>query len=143
MRPTHLVFHKWKLNGPLSFLFRKTRSTWSCSKWECRTFDVTTKPVSSYLTISPLLSFPNTRNGKPYIFCCLAFPSPRTSRYKAFRPTEFGLSSPTILMENQFKLDEAIAWSTLDQRSYLAQKPLIFSAWFANRSASLVSDLKT
>ncbi len=143
MRPTHLVFHKWKLNGPLSFLNRKTRSTWSCSKWECQTFDVATKPVSSYLTISPLLSFPNTGNGKPYIFCCLTFPSPRTSCYKAFRPTEFGLSSPSILMEITIEPDEAIAWFTLDQRSYLAQKPLIFSAWFANRSASLVSDLKT
>ncbi len=140
MRPTHLVFHAWKLNGPLSFLYRKTRSTWSCSKWECRTFDVTTKPVSSYLTISPLLSFPHIGNGKPYIFCCITFPSPRTSRYKAFRPTEFGLSSPASLV---FKLDEAIAWSTLDQRIYPDQKPLIFSAWFANRSASLVSDLKT
>jgi hypothetical protein len=47
-----------KLNGRFFSLFSKenkeTGSTWPCSGWQYKTFDVTAKPVSSYLTISPL-----------------------------------------------------------------------------------------
>jgi len=102
---------KKKLNGQFFFLcgHKKTGSTWPCSEWECQTFDITAKPVSSYPTISPLPS----RIGGCIFSVAVSFPSPRTSCYEAFCPMEFGLSSPSIK-------NEATTGFTLDQRTKLA-----------------------
>jgi hypothetical protein len=64
-------------------------SIWSCSRWGLHGRRVTTPPVRSYRTISPLPA----RDGR-YVSVALSVGSPPLGVTQHLRPVELGLSSP-------------------------------------------------
>jgi len=69
---------------------------WSCSGWGLQGQAVSSLPVRSYRTISPLPTWSrqNRDTWRRYLFCCTFRRLSTPGRYPAPSPMEFGLSSP-------------------------------------------------